>query len=150
MNAFVQSVKHGRILNLKEANHLGIAGTIEILGYAINILNDLDSKDQEEDVEEKTHKMINTQRKRVSMTSSSRRRRERMTPVSPPDSLPPTQAENSEKFVEATSVRQSEPISKVDSKVIVISPLQKTIAYFKKPKWAVCILLVTIIAFLPT
>ena len=34
MNAFVQSVKYGQTPKLEEANHLGIAGTVDILEHA--------------------------------------------------------------------------------------------------------------------
>ena len=131
MNAFIQSAKYGQTPKLREANHLGIVGTVEILEYAINILNYLDGEDQKEDLKGEINSMTGSQRKRDSMASSSsnrrRRRRERMTHFTPPASTssPPTQDENHENLMKATSTQQSESISKVGTQATVISPLQK-------------------------
>ena len=74
MYAFVQSVKYGQSPALKEADHLGIVGTVEILEHAIKKLNCQLDMDGKEDVGKKEEKTIRSKRKRGSMTSSSSRR----------------------------------------------------------------------------
>ena len=149
MYAFVQSVKYGQTLKVTEANHLGIVGTVEILEHAINALNGLLGVDEKKDMGEKREEANSSKRKRTSTISSSSRRRERLVEFTPP--VPPLSIEQEETYssMETSQVQQPEPIPQADVQVAVKSPLENMIAYFKKPKWAICMILVTVIALLP-
>ena len=149
MYAFVQSVKYGRTPKVTEAHHLGIVGTVEILEHAISALNGPLGEDEKKNVEEKRDEANTTKRKRTSTVSSSSRRRDRSVEFTPP--VQPLSIEQKEtySFMETSQVQQSEPTPQTDVQAAVKSPLENIIAYFKKPKWAICMILVTVIALLP-
>ena len=152
MNAFVQSVKYGQTPKLEEANHLGIAGTVDILEHAINLLNGANVMDKKVEKNESAKRSPRVERSRGSrISSSSSKRRERVAEFTPPASSSLPMEEEVE--TEAASRPQqgdSEPQTpQAMQSHLVMSPVQKLIAYFKKPKWVVCAIFVSIIVLLP-
>ena len=147
MNAFVQSVKYGQTPKLEEANHLGIAGTVDILEHAINLLNGANVVDKKVEKNESAKRSPRGSR----ISSNSSKRRERVVEFTPPASSSLPMEEEVE--TEAASRPQqgdSEPQTpQAMQSHLVMSPVQKLIAYFKKPKWVVCAIFVSIIVLLP-